>query len=57
MFIGTKMESTLLLVDTQANGTAIKYDYTRSGRVQNNKGVADTIDMLDGSIEGTKLTD
>lgn len=51
MFIGTALESKLLLVDTQADGTAIKYDWKSSKRNTNlnNPSVVKTVG---GAISG-----
>jgi hypothetical protein len=48
MFVGSKLEKVHMLIDTQANGTAIRYNQTNSKRsiVHHNK--RDTIEMPGG---------
>ena len=57
MFMGTKLENVHLLIDTQANGTAIKYDAQDSRRsiIHHNK--RDMVEMPDGKAEGYEITD
>lgn len=48
MYVGTKMEEVHMLIDTQANGTAIKYNQKNSKRsiVHHNK--RDIVEMPGG---------
>ena len=45
MFVGRNSESRWLLVDTQANGTAINYNYEDSRYAEPNKALTGKIDL------------
>jgi len=59
MFVGTQMKSSLMLIDTQANGTAIQYEGSKSESFieieQEEKEVR--VELLDGFIMGKNVTD
>ena len=57
MFVGSKLEKVNLLVDTQASGTAIKYDTEASRRSIVHKTLTGTVEMPDGHAEGYDATD
>ena len=56
--MGTQKEKALLLIDTQADGTAIKYDSKKSGRSKPfEKPTPSVVKMVDWSISGSMITD
>jgi hypothetical protein len=57
VFMGTKLEKANLLIDTQANGTAINYNLEASGRGILHQTQPDKIEMPDGYAMGFDATD
>ena len=57
LFMGTKLEKVNVLIDTQANGTALSYDIGNSARGILHHTQADKIEMPDGSATGFDATD
>ena len=57
MFVGTRMEEVHMLIDTQANGTAIRYNQKHSRRSSVHYSKRDTVEMPGGRAQGFETTD
>ena len=51
-FIGSKVQEVNMLIDTQANGTAVAWDPSTSLRSRVHNDQSDTVEFLGGKVDG-----